>query len=399
MTSTIHFLDDDFQFGFETALGASYRQSSDVGEVLATAGRIKDGDSDSWLHEWTVTAGALWSAAIDAERSGRKITALAHYRRAATYYAIALRRIAQSTEPERQLDIWRRQRACWERIVELSPQPGERLEIPYQDTTLPGYLFRAPDAAPGEPRPVVVINNGTDAPISQLWAQGGAAAGERGYHWMTFDGPGHGAMLYERGLTLRPDWEAVLTPVVDVLTSRGDVDPEHIAAIGIDQAGYLTVRALCFEHRLAAAISDPGIIDLLTPWTDQLPAHLHKMLTEQRRTAFDREMHLTELFSPATAATLRFRAQPYVRSDSSRYRLYQTIAQYHLGREIEQITTPLLVTDRDDAHRWPGQPRQLHDRLPGPKTIIEQAGRHVEPGGTALRETRIFDWLDRHLNH
>ena len=45
------FQDDEFQFAFERALGASYRQGADVGEVLATSGRITDGDADSWLHE------------------------------------------------------------------------------------------------------------------------------------------------------------------------------------------------------------------------------------------------------------------------------------------------------------------------------------------------------------
>ena len=32
------FQDDEFQFAFERALGASYRQGADVGEVLATSG-------------------------------------------------------------------------------------------------------------------------------------------------------------------------------------------------------------------------------------------------------------------------------------------------------------------------------------------------------------------------
>jgi hypothetical protein len=33
--------------------------------------------------------------------------------------------------------------------------PAERLQIRYEDTTLPGYFFRAPDAEPGDPRPLV----------------------------------------------------------------------------------------------------------------------------------------------------------------------------------------------------------------------------------------------------
>jgi hypothetical protein len=57
------FQDREFQFAFERALGASYRGAADVGEVLATAGRITDGDANSWVHEWTSTAGEAWAAA------------------------------------------------------------------------------------------------------------------------------------------------------------------------------------------------------------------------------------------------------------------------------------------------------------------------------------------------
>jgi hypothetical protein len=58
---------------------------------------------------------------------------------------------------------------------------------------------------------VVIINNGSDGATSQMWVHGGAAATERGYHWMTFDGPGQQAALVDRDCTAVPIWEAVLT--------------------------------------------------------------------------------------------------------------------------------------------------------------------------------------------
>ena len=146
----LRFDDEDFRSGLETVLGAAYRGAADLGEVLATAARIADGDADSWLREWTATGGAAWSAAHAAEAAGRRVSAHAHFRRAASYYAAALAAVARSSEPDRQLDLWRRQRACWDRVVDLLPVPGERLALPYEGTTLPGYFFRAPGAAPGE---------------------------------------------------------------------------------------------------------------------------------------------------------------------------------------------------------------------------------------------------------
>src|SRR6201985_2691312 len=127
------FADAEFQFGLEIALGAAYRQASDVGEALATADRITDGDDDSWVNEWTATAEGCDTAGTQAESACRTVSAVSYYRRAATYYATALYRISGTSDysSERELELWRRQRACWERIVDLQPVPGERISVPY----------------------------------------------------------------------------------------------------------------------------------------------------------------------------------------------------------------------------------------------------------------------------
>ena len=42
------FKHEDFQYGYEIVLGSAYRGYADTGEVLSTAGRIKDGHADGW---------------------------------------------------------------------------------------------------------------------------------------------------------------------------------------------------------------------------------------------------------------------------------------------------------------------------------------------------------------
>ena len=400
---THQFDNDDFQFGFETVLGAAYHGASDIGEVLATARRIKDGDADSWLAEWTATGGAAWSDARDAASADQRISARDHYLRAATYYATALYRIAETSEPERQLEIWRRQRACWDAAVDLFPVPGQRVEIPYAGTTLPGYFFRAPDAAPGERRPLIVMNNGSDGATSSMWRHGGAAASERGYHWMTFDGPGQQAALYEQGIPFRPDWEAVLTPVVDAMIARADVDDARIAVIGVIQGGFWVPRALAFEHRFAAAVVDPGVVDVSTAWTDALPRFLRSELVEGKQESFDRNMRFAERFSHSTRAVMAFRGAPFGIAGDSRYELFKTTEAYRLGDEVSQITTPVMITDPEDEQFWPGQSKRLYELLPGEKQLVsftaeEGASRHCEPLASALRDARLFDWLAGYLS-
>src|SRR5579871_4947461 len=92
------FVDEEFQFGLEIALGAAYRQASDVGESLATADRIADGDADSWVNEWMATAERTEAAGAAADSAGHRESALAYYRRGATYYATALYRFSGATD-------------------------------------------------------------------------------------------------------------------------------------------------------------------------------------------------------------------------------------------------------------------------------------------------------------
>ena len=70
--------------------------------------------------------------------------------------------------------------------------------------------------------------------------------------------------------------------------------------------------------------------------------------------------------------------------------------------EIRQITCPVLVTDPDHEQFWPGQSRELYDKLPAGKTLIrfteeEGADSHCEPAANGIRGERIFDWLDQHI--
>ena len=341
------------------------------------------------MTEWTATADVCQTAGAEAESAGRRVSAVSYYRRAATYYATALYRFSGATDhsPRRELELWRRQRACWDRVVDLQPVPGERISIPYEDTTLRGFFFRAPDATPGEQRPLVVMNNGSDGATSAMWLEGGAGAAERGYHWMTFDGPGQQAALYEQHIPFRHDWEAVLSPVLDTILPRPDVDADHVALIGVSQAGYWVPRAIAFEHRFAAAVADGGIVDVSTGWIEQLPEMMRKQLNDGERDVFDREMQFAESSSPAAKATLDFRAKPYGFNGGSRFDLYQAVASYRLGDEVDNITVAATGGARRSAGAGGGSaPRcaagqlgQYRRRAAHPRAVAARYPDRPEP--------------------
>ena len=153
---------------------------------------------------------------------------------------------------------------------------------------MPGWFFR-PDTSDAV-RKTLVMTLGSDEAITGVWNQGVEGGLERGYNVVLYEGPGQQSMLFERGIPFRPDWENVLTPVVDHLLTRDDVDPGKLAVYGVSQGGYWVPRALAFEHRFAAAIADGGVVDVSRTWTRHIPHHLLAAYQRGDKERFDTEM-------------------------------------------------------------------------------------------------------------
>ena len=297
------------------------------------------------------------------------------------------------------LPTFREHRRCWEQVVDASQGRFVRMQVRYEDTTLPGYLLR-PDAT-GAPRPTLVVTNGSDGSLPGLLGYGAAEALARGWNAFLFDGPGQQSMLFERGVPFRHDWEAVLTPVIDALVARSDVDASALTGYGISQGGYWITRAVAFERRLVAAVADPGVVDVSAGWTAHLPVALLELLDSDQKDEFNAVMAQAQAGAdPKVARTMAFRSRPYGQTDP--FDLFTEVRKYQVRDVAGRITVPLLILDPDDEQFFPGQPRQLYDLLPGEKEIIEftqaqGANFHCQPTGRQLTHTQMLDWLADHL--
>jgi hypothetical protein len=347
--------------------------AADPGVIEAIAARLPVGAGGVWVQEWTAGGGAAWAAAKREESASA-------YLHAASCYAAALALIDESDGLVEEEHLWSRQRECWERAVSLLG--GELLSIAYERTSLPGYFFSAGSG----PRPLVIIDHGGRAATSSAWGSGGAAARARGYHWMTFDGPGRQAALRRQGLVLRPDWEAVLGPVADAMAARSDVDAERMAVIGIDHAGFGVARALAFEQRFAAAVLAPGIVDVSRGWLNELPLPARAALLEEDRERFEREVHLATLFASELTCQLRRLGRDYDMSGLALYDLARRIGEFRLGEELRRIATPVLACPVGAEPLWAVQAEELRLRLPGSELV------YAAPG-----ENAVSDWLDQYL--
>jgi dienelactone hydrolase len=380
-------------------LGAAASGIGDVGLVLATLDQVTDGDPRSWFDAWTAVAADLAARGDEALGRGHLRTASWAFLAAAEYYAKALVFVDGLADQSVLLPTFRKGRSCWEKVVDASQGRFVRVQVPYEGTTLPGYLLR-PDAT-GAARPTLVVTNGSDGSLPGLLEYGASEALNRGWNAFLFDGPGQQSMLFEHGVPFRHDWEAVLTPVIDVLAGRPDVDASALTGYGISQGGYWITRAVAFERRMVAAVADPGVVDVSAGWTAHLPPPLLDMLNSGQEDAFNSAMAKVQASaSPEAARTMAFRSKPYGMTDP--FDLFTEVRKYQLRDVAGQITTPTLILNPDNEQFFPGQPKQLYDLLPGEKEIIgftqaQGANFHCQPTGRQLTHTQMLDWLADHL--
>jgi hypothetical protein len=392
------FTDDDFDVNARYAISKASQGAFDLGVALSALGRIADGDPESWLREWTATADQLRRQAIASGRAGQHQTSAWFYLGAAEAYARAMAFIDGLPDDSALLPTFRHYHGCWEAFVDASRGRHVRFDVAYENTTLPGYLFR-PDGT-GAARPTLVITNGSDGSLSGLWGEGIKAGLERGWNVFVFDGPGQQSLLFEQGIPFRHDWEKVLTPVVDALVTRPDVDGRRLLALGISQGGYWLPRALAFEHRFVAAVVDDGVWDVSRVWSAGLPGPVAEMLRSGDRERFNQAMAAAAP-DPVRQRVLRFRARPYGAFETP-YDLFQEVGKYRLADVAGQIRTPILICDPDDESWFTGQPRELYEALGCEKELVgfsrqDGANHHCEPWGRGLVAARTCDFLQRHL--
>lgn len=387
----------DFDFEIRNILGQSVGGSADPGEVLAATAGIRKHDYVGWFHAWHQLGQRTAEAAQASASAGHRVSAAHGFLRASAYLGVAVNAVSSLTDSTELIPTFREQRDAWESFITNTPMNVQRVDIPYEKSSMPGWFVRPHHSS--TVAPTLVLVNGSDGSLAALWGSTGAAAFERGYNVLLFDGPGQQSQLFERDVPFRPDWEHVLTPVFDCVAQLDGVDSTRIAVYGISQGGYWVARGLAFEHRFVAAITDPGVVDVSASWTSQLPKSMNKLLEEGQSTKFDREMSFGMKFSPETERTWQFRARPYGTTGFAE--TIQAVREYNMADVADQITTPLLITSPEGEQFWPGQADQLATVTGGVATVVrftadEGAGEHCQPLARTVTAQRIFDWLDEH---
>jgi hypothetical protein len=366
---------------------------SDIGECLDTAARIDAADLNSWPKEWLSTAERVRKMAENSLGRGHKRSAGHAYMRAANYYRAALIHHPEPGDPG-VVHAGRQSVICFDKALELLTIPAQPVRIPYEGTTLPGYFFPSP-VARGE-APVLIVYQGRDAwPEETMWVVDGAV--ERGYHCLLFHGPGQGMAIREQGLVFRPDWEAVVTPVVDFALELPGVEPEGVVLMGLSMGGALAPRAAAFEKRIKICIANPGVLN----WGEAMYEHfegygLLKILDVSPQ-AFNTAVEgLTKTWP---TARWWFRDAAWKHGATSPADLMTKLKDFNNEEIVDRISCQMLVMDGTAEEFTAGQARKLYDALKSPKDYMlftaEDTGLvHCQTGALSVVSQRMYDWLD-----
>jgi len=377
-------------------LAMTWSGQADVGECLETASRVNSADPDSWAAEWTKTADKLLSAAEAAEKQNHKVSAGQAYMRAATYYSAALHR---HNNPNAQIvkDNTLAASKYFRKAVKLLGIPAEPVKIPYENTTLPGYFFRSPLAK--GPAPVLIVHQGRDG-----WAMHckyiADAAISRGYHCLLIDGPGQGETLRLQGLPFRPDWENVITPVVDYLIKQKDVDPDRIGLMGLSMGGALAPRAAAFEKRIKVCVANPGVLswtDIISGFLGQIDPRLND-LWKSDPAGFN--SLIASISAQVPLVDWGIRDMMWKHGVQTPAELMVQMQDYSNNDIVSKITCRMLVMD--GAADEYSQGRDLYEALAGTKDYMffggdDPALQHCQVGAQASSSASLFDWLDKNL--
>lgn len=397
MSHKLIFKNPEFSFQLLRTLGHAINGGSDIGECVSTACRIKDGDFRSWHDEWLVTARRVHDIADCCLAKGHKVSAREAYFRASEYYRTA-EFFLHGTPADPEINIlWDLACDCFDRAIKLLPAPVETLEIPYESTTIPAYYFKVDGG--DSPRPVFIYNTGFDGTAAESYFEYGAAALARGYNYLAFEGPGQGRAIHKQNLYFRHDWEKVTTPVVDHLLSRKDVDPKKLALIGVSTGGYLSPRAVAFEHRIAACIANGGVFDMFEPNVTRSGAKLEEIMEFLHKDPAGYDAAVAEGMKGDAYLKWANQHGMWVFGVGRPSEFALKMMKFNLRDCVDKIKCHMLVVDSEADHAFPGQARKLFDALKCPKdfmlfTVEEGAELHCQIGMWRLATQRIFDWLD-----
>ena len=221
------------------AEGVHYRDLLDI--------QARTGDMSRWCPVWSEFAQAAEERADRALATGLTATAATELTRASIYYFFA--QFVLWHDPAAKRAAYERSARTLRRAAPYLDPALERMEIPFQDVTMPAYLHRPNGVA--KP-PCVILLGGLDTTkeeqlvISSLCVQRGLAT-------LAFDGPGQGETFPR--MRLGSDFDRSIYAVLDFIETRPEIDSTRLGVIGRSLGSYYASKSAAIDKRIKAAVA------------------------------------------------------------------------------------------------------------------------------------------------
>ncbi len=246
---------------------APYGGSVALGEIDEVCQRLMDqqNDADAWQREWCALGARLEKVADRAAAEGRQHTAGNYYLRAGMYYFTGERFIPPGPLKR---EIGRKALELHHAGLLRRYPNMEKVEVPYEGTTLPALFLKAPGASAAAP--TIVVFDGMDNCKEMSILFNGLEFAARGWNTLAIDGPGQGECLRLRDLYARHDYEVAGTAAYDYVARRAEVDPARVIVMGYSFGGYYAARVAAFEQRYRAGVAFAALHWNLAAWQREI---------------------------------------------------------------------------------------------------------------------------------
>ena len=238
-----------------------------LGEIDEVCERLqgRQQEPDAWQEEWCRMGARLEKVGDRAEAAGHRMSAGNAYLRAGMYYFTG-ERFMYPGEAKREVgrkSIELQTKGLLRRYPNL-----ERVEVPFEGTSLPALFMKAPGAS--ERAPTVVVFDGMDNCKEMSVLFNGLEFAARGWNTLAIDGPGQGESLRLREMYARHDYETAGTAAYDYVASRPEVDSGKVVVMGYSFGGYYAGRVAAFEKRYAAGVAFAALHWDLAAWQREI---------------------------------------------------------------------------------------------------------------------------------
>ncbi|AGF77538.1 lysophospholipase [Desulfocapsa sulfexigens DSM 10523] len=389
------FQDKEMDFQLIRQLGSCQTGGASIGQCLHLAAKIEDGNPGAWVKEFSNLARQQEEEARQRLEKGHRISSgelflmACNSFRAAEYYSSCVvpdhARLGMSS------------RDCFLKAAECFDYNLTHVRIPFGEEALPVYLF-TPEKDTRKEKTLLIVS-GFDGTLEEEFMARGMAALKRGYNVLLFAGPGQmDSCRFIPQSSFIPDFERVVSTVLDWLTARKESDPQRTALLGISFGGYFATQAAAHEPRIKALIANSPIVDLhayMNAFAGFDPAVMpdEDDFTVAEIPVIPAEIMNEQMKLMSTNLITRF-------GRGSMKKSFVYMQEFRVGEHLKEIRCPSLALLGEGEGEEPQRQFEAFCRGVSGKldscrfTAAQGADSHCQVGNLSYSSGVILDWLD-----